>query len=86
MRKVIIGSVITLSGLIITMSIIMAAAFYAPHITSWSGSKLWFAIFGAERYGSEVIQSLFLGTPFIIGIILLSMGLVILVREYFRED
>jgi len=65
-----------------TLSIIIAAAIYVPTITSWSGSKLWFAIFGAKQYGNEVVQSLFLGVPFVIGLILTGIGLIILVREY----
>lgn len=62
MKKTIIG-LLMLAGVIITMSIIIAAALYVPSITAWSGSKLWYAIFGAKQYGNEVVQSLFLGVP-----------------------
>ena len=86
MKKTIIGGIIMLSGILSTLSIILVAAIYAPSITSWSGSKLWFAIFGAKKYGNEVIQSLFLGTPFVIGVILVIIGLIILVKEYFNKD
>jgi len=87
MKKTVIGGILMLSGVLITISIIVAAAIYAPSISSWSGgSKLWFAIFGAKQYGNEVIQSLFLGTPFIIGIILAIAGLIILGKEYFNEE
>ena len=86
MKKTVIGGIIMLSGVLTTISIILTAAIYAPSITSWSGSKLWFAIFGAKKYGNEVIQSLFLGTPFIIGIILAIIGLIILGKEYFKDD
>ena len=86
MKKTIIGGIIMLSGILSTLSIILVAAIYAPSITSWSGSKLWFAIFGAKKYGNEVIQSLFLGTPFVIGIILAIIGLIILGKEYFNDD
>lgn len=86
MKKTVIGGILLLSGIITTIGIILAAAIYAPSITSWSGSKLWFAIFGAKRYGNEVIQSLFLGAPFIIGIILAIIGLIILGIEYFNEE
>ncbi|WP_313757247.1 hypothetical protein [Tissierella sp.] len=85
-KKTIIGSVIMLSGVIIGMSIIIAAAFYAPSITSWNGSKLWYAIFGSRQYGNEVVQSLFLGIPFIIGIILAIIGLIILTVEYSNKN
>jgi hypothetical protein len=86
MKKTVIGGIFLLSGVLTTMSIIISAAIYAPHITSWSGSKLWFAIFGAKQYGSEVIQSLFLGTPFIFGIVLAILGLIILGKEYFCQE
>lgn len=86
MKKTVIGGIIMLSGVLTTIGIILTAAIYAPSITSWSGSKLWFAIFGAQKYGNEVIQSLFLGTPFIIGIILAIVGLIILGKEYFKDD
>lgn len=86
MKKTVIGGILMLSGVLTTISIIVTAAIYAPSITSWSGSKLWFAIFGAKQYGNEVIQSLFLGAPFIIGIILAIAGLIILGKEYFNEE
>lgn len=82
MKKTMIGSVFMLSGIIITMSIIIAAAVYVPSITSWSGSKLWYAIFGEKPYGSVVGQSLLLGFPFVIGFILGITGLVILLLQY----
>ena len=86
MKKTVIGGIIMLSGVLTTLCIILSAAIYTPNITSWSGSKLWFAIFGAKKYGNEVIQSLFLGTPFVIGIILAIIGLIILGKEYFNDD
>jgi len=86
MKKAIIGSVIMLSGVIITMSIIIVAALYLPNITGWSGSKLWYAIFGAKQYGNEVAQSLFLGVPFVIGIIFVALGLIILAVEFLKKE
>lgn len=86
MKRTIIGSVFMLSGVIVAMSIIIAAALYLPSISSWSGTKLWYTIFGAKQYGDEVAQSLSLGFPFIIGIILGVIGLVILSAEYFKEE
>lgn len=85
MKKTVIGGIIMFSGLFTTLSLIIAAAIYVPTITSWSGSKLWYAIFGARQYGDEVVQSLFLGVPFIIGLILTAIGLTILVKEYFTK-
>lgn len=86
MKKTIIGSVVMLSGVIILMSIIIAAVVYLPSITSWSGSKLWYAIFDAEHYGNEVVQSLNLGFLFVIGILLAVVGLIILGKEYYYAD
>lgn len=86
MKKTIIGSVFMLSGVIISMSIILAAAVCLPSITSWCGSKLWYAIFGAKHYGNEVAQSLNLGFPFIIGILLSIIGLIILGKEYYYAN
>jgi hypothetical protein len=86
MKKTIIGSTIMLSGVIITIGIIITAGLYVPNITAWSGSKLWYAIFGVRQYGSEVVQSLFLGGPFVIGIILTIIGLIILAVEYFNKE
>jgi ABC-type dipeptide/oligopeptide/nickel transport system permease subunit len=85
-KKTIIGSVFMLSGIIVTISVIITAALYVPSITAWSGSKLWYAIFGAKQYGNEVVQSLFLGAPFVIGIILAAIGLIMLVVEYCRKE
>jgi len=85
MKRTIIGGVFMISGVLTTLSIIIAASISVPSITSWSGSKLWFAIFGARQYGNEVVQSLFLGTPFVIGLIVTVIGLLILVKEYFTD-
>lgn len=85
MKKVVIGGFILLSGLLTTLTIIFAAAIYASSITMWVGkSKLWYAIFGANHYGNEVSQSLHLGFPFIIGVLLSVIGLTILGQEYFN--
>lgn len=83
MKRTVIGGILMLSGVMVTMSIIMAASIYTQNITAWSGSKLWYVIFGADVYGDEVSQSLFLATPFEIGISLAVVGLIILVIEYF---
>ena len=82
MKRVYIGGIFVFAGVMISLSMIIAAAIYAPHITAWSGSKLWFAIFGAKQYGNEAVQSLFLGVPFVIGLVFASIGLIILAKEY----
>ncbi|MGY3718027.1 hypothetical protein ACWE42_21160 [Sutcliffiella cohnii] len=74
-----------LGGLLTTLTIILCGTIYAIHITAWSGkSKLWHAIFGAKQFGNEVVQSLFLGFPFILGVIFTLIGLVILGMEYYK--
>jgi hypothetical protein len=87
MKRTIIGGVLVLTGTMISLAIFIAAASYAPSITTWQGSKLWFAIFGANDFGKEVVvDSIFLGFPFIMGIILFILGLIVLGIEYFRKE
>ncbi|WP_339293175.1 hypothetical protein MKY48_13690 [Paenibacillus sp. FSL W8-0187] len=86
MKKTIIGGILTLTGTIITLCIIIAAAMVVPSVTSWSGSKLWFMIFGAKQYGNDVVDSLFLGFPFVIGMLLFLSGLIVLGIEYFKSE
>ncbi|MEK3702861.1 hypothetical protein MKY87_01945 [Paenibacillus sp. FSL R7-0198] len=86
MKKVLIGGILLFTGSLISLAIILAAALYVPSITAWSGSKLWYAIFGAKQYDYEVVQSLSLGFPFIVGVILFVIGLIVLVNEYFIKD
>ena len=50
-----------------------------PSITSWSGSKLWFVIFGNDA-------GLFLGFPFVVGLLFTILGLAIPVMEYFDKS
>ena len=86
MKRTIIGGFIMVGGLFTTLTIILVAAMYIPSMTSWSGSQLWYAIFGGKQYGDDVVQSLFLGIPFVVGLLLLILGLVILVMEYFDKS
>jgi hypothetical protein len=84
-KRTIIGGFIMLSGLLVTLTIILSGTIYATHMTAWSGkSKLWHAIFGTEQYGDEVVQSLFLGFPFMLGVFFTLLGLIILVIEYYK--
>lgn len=84
MKRTLIGSVTFLSGILITLTILISAAQYVPEIDTWRGSKLWFAIFGAIDMESE--QSLFLGVPFTAGLLLIVLGSIILAIEYFKKD
>lgn len=75
MKKTVIGGILTCIGSLISLSIIILAAFEVPDIHEWRGSKL-----------DEAINSLSLGFPLIIGILFLIMGLIVLAIEYFRTD
>lgn len=86
MKKTIIGGILMFNGALISLAVLVAAALYVPSITEWSGTKLWYAIFGAKQYGNEVMQSLSLGFPFVVGTILFILGLIVLVIEYFKID
>ncbi|MEX3745434.1 hypothetical protein [Lysinibacillus xylanilyticus] len=86
MKRTVIGGFIMLGGLFTTLTIIVVAALYIPRMTSWSGSQLWYAIFGGKQFGNEVVQSLYLGFPFVVGLLLSILGLVILVMEYFDKS
>lgn len=86
MKRTVIGGFIMLGGLFTTLTIIVVAATYIPSMTSWSGSQLWYAIFGGKQYGNDTVQSLFLGFPFVVGLLLSILGLVILVMEYFDKS
>jgi hypothetical protein len=84
-KRIIIGGFIMLGGLLVTLTIILSGTIYATHMTAWSGkSKLWHAIFGAKQYGDEVVQSLFLGFPFMLGVFFTLLGVIILVIEYYK--
>jgi hypothetical protein len=84
-KKTLIGGIFMISGVLTTASVLITAGLFVPTITRWSGSKLWHAIFGAKQYGSQPVQSLFLGFPFIIGVALAVLGFIILAREYFDK-
>ncbi|MCI3919174.1 hypothetical protein MO973_02870 [Paenibacillus sp. TRM 82003] len=86
MKRTIIGGILLLNGTLISLSILIAAALYVPSITYWRGSKLWFAIFGAKDLGNEVVQSLSLGFPFVVGLVLFTLGLLVLIVEFFNKN
>lgn len=81
MKRTVIGGFIMMGGLFTTLTIILVAMTYIPSMTSWSGSKFWYAIFG-----NDAGQSLFLGFAFVVGLLFTILGLVILVREYFDKS
>ena len=66
-----------IGGLFTTLTIILVAMTYMPRITSWSGSRLWYAIFG---------EDLSLGFPFVVGLLFTILGLVILAMEYLNKS
>lgn len=86
MKKTFIGGILMFTGALISLAILITAALYVPQITAWRGSKLWYAIFGAEQLGNEVTQGLSLGFPFVLGVILFMLGLVVLILEYFKKE
>ncbi|MFS0687992.1 hypothetical protein AB1K89_01920 [Sporosarcina sp. 179-K 8C2 HS] len=81
MKRTVIGGFIMMGGVFTTLTIILVATMHIPSMTSWSGSKLWYAIFG-----NDAVQSLFLGFPFVVGLLFAILGLVILVMEYFDKS
>ena len=63
MKRTVIGGFIMIGGLFTTLTIILMAMMYMPSMTSWTGSQLWYAIFGEKQYhgfGHEAVQNLFL--------------------------
>jgi len=83
MKRTVIGTVFMFIGLFICLTIIVLAIIQLPHIDTWRGQKLWFTIFGATDLGNS--QSLFLGIPFVAGVILFLCGLLMLSIEYFNS-
>ncbi|MFA6940406.1 MAG: hypothetical protein WCQ54_05400 [Clostridiaceae bacterium] len=82
MKRIIIGLVIMITGVIIDLSLIITASFYVLGMTKWGGFTLWSAIFGSQDF----VNRLSLREPFIIGLILFVIGLIILAKEYLNID
>lgn len=80
MKKVVIGSVFMSLGVLVSLSILITASLALPKIHSWRGSKLLYAIFDSE-FG----QGLGVGIPFVLGLVLLIIGVSILTIEMFKE-
>ena len=77
MKRTVIGGFIMMGGLFTTLTIMLVATTHFPSINSWTGSKLWFVIFG---------NGLSLGFPFVVGLLFTILGLAILVMEYFDKS
>ncbi len=86
MKKTIIGSVLTLAGTWITGCIFVAAALFVPNMSTWDGTRVWYAIFGGGPYEADLKQSMALGLPFAIGVLMFAAGILILAIEYFRPE
>ena len=86
MKKTIIGSVLTLAGTWITGCIFIAAVLFVPNMSTWDGTRVWYAIFGGGPYEADLKQSMALGLPFAIGILMFAAGILILAIEYFRPE
>ncbi|WP_025028631.1 hypothetical protein [Caldalkalibacillus mannanilyticus] len=83
MKRITIGGILMFFGTLICLTIIILASQFVPMISEWRGTKLWFLIFGAKDLNHT--YSLFLGTPFIIGTILFTLGLIVLLVELYFE-
>lgn len=79
MKKVTIGALLMFHGTLISMTIIILASRIVPEITEWRGTKLWFVIYGAKDM--DYAASLFLGTPFTIGVIIFTLGFIVIIAE-----
>lgn len=86
MKKTIIGCVLTLAGTWITGCIFVAAALFVPNMSTWDGTRVWYAIFGGGPYEADLKQSMALGLPFAIGVLMFAAGILILAIEYFRPE
>ncbi|GGN91121.1 hypothetical protein [Saccharibacillus kuerlensis] len=86
MRKTLIGCVLTLVGAWMIGCIFIAAAIFVPNMSTWEGTRIWYAIFGDGPYEADLQQSMALGLPFAVGILILVIGLLILAVEYFRTE
>jgi hypothetical protein len=89
MKKTVIGAVILFAGVLQTIGIIISAAIYMPNLTAWSTaypSKLLFLILAGKSRFSDGADGFGLGLLFILGIIMILLGLGILINEYIRKD
>lgn len=80
MKRVIIGATVLVLGTFITMKIYVMGAGILTTIGSWRGNKLMYAIFGTDH------NCLNMGFPFVVGIIMFLVGIIILIMECFNDD
>jgi len=89
MKRTVIGIALLISGIMTTSLLVLSAMQYLPHLGAWSRSypsRLFFLIFeGQSRFG-DTADGLALGVPFVFGIVLIVLGLIILAVEYFKKD
>ncbi len=86
MKKIICGAVLAICGAMIDSAIIIAAAAYSATLTSWSGSKLWYSVFGGPVFAGEANLSLNLGIPFVIGVVLFALGIALVLSEALKRN
>lgn len=84
-RTVSLGFISVCCAMIVS-GIIIAAGIYSSSLTSWTGSRFWYAVFGSETFGYEANLSMNLGPFFIISSIMLVASLLLLVVEYIRSN
>lgn len=83
MKNLIIASVLLLSGSILTSAVLIAASVYTVTLDGWGGnSKIKSILFGGPYVQSE---NLMLGFPFVVGIILMSLGLFIVGIQWYLD-
>lgn len=72
MNRIKIGGMLMFSGTLISFAILFTASLYLPIIENWRGR--------------QIVQGLFIGSPFVLGILLLLLGFIVLVLDLFNED
>lgn len=89
MKKIVIGSVCLVTGVIEVIGILICGAIYLPHLNAWStsySSKLFFIIFAGKSKFNDGVNGLGLGVFFVFGLVLSIIGIIILFKEYISEN
>lgn len=82
MKRTIIGGFIMFAGLLTMLTIVIVGAFHMTTLTSWSGSRLLYAIFSSANGDANGLS---LGIPFVAGALFFVAGLAVLVTEFFEK-
>lgn len=82
MRNLLLGGVMTIAGALLTGPILIAAAISATTLGSWNGHKWMYAIYQANPVG---FGTFIIGGLFVVGLLLLLMGIIILFREWYAD-